>query len=238
MVLNSKKTTLAYRCPACGKNIMGMVGMFTLSGDMIRLKCDCGGSSLQIRRSSDGKIHLTVPCMVCPNPHNYTIGEGAFFDKEIAVLTCAYTDVDTCFIGEQSKVEECLKESDEYLQTILDDAGFDSFKAFREGKDCLDYGSTPDDLGMFAYQVDEIVRFVISELKEDGAIKCGCEDPAEADYDFSMDGDKLRVFCKKCGYEKQFLMSGTDHANRFLNCDKIELEPKKPEQAESAKEEK
>ena len=225
MVLNSKKTTLAYRCPACGKNIMGMVGMFTLSGDMIKLKCDCGGSALQLKRTSDGKIHLTVPCIVCPNPHNYTIGEGAFFDKEIAVLSCAYTDVDTCFIGEQSKVEQCLKESDEYLETILEDAGFDSYEAFREGKGCLDRGQAPDDLGMFAYQVDEIVRFVLSELKSEGAIKCGCENPGDSEYDFGMVGDKLRVFCKTCGYEKLFPMSGTDHASEFLNCDSINLQP-------------
>lgn len=222
MVLKPKKTTIAYRCPACGHNIIGMVGVFMLSSDMIKLKCNCGKSELVLNRTQDEKIHLTVPCIVCPNPHNYTLSEGAFFDKDITILSCSYSDVDTCFIGDEDKVNECLKESDEYLERILDDAGFASYEDFITGKDMLD-GEVPNDLGLFSSQVDEIVRFVISELKEEDAICCGCRNKDEADYDFEILGEQLHIFCSKCGYEAFIPMTGTDHATAFLNIDRLVL---------------
>lgn len=223
MVLKPKKTTIAYRCPSCGHNIMGMVGVFMLSGDMIKLKCDCGKSELVLNRTPDGKVHLTVPCIVCPNPHNYTLSENAFFDKDITVLSCSYSDVDACFIGDEDKVSESLKESDEYLERILDDAGFASYDDFIAGKDMLD-SEAPNDLGLFSSQVDEIVRFVLSELKEENAIKCGCKDQNEAEYDFEILGEQLHIFCSKCGHEAFIPMTGTDHAAAFLNIDKLNLQ--------------
>ena len=55
MILKSKETTVAYRCPVCGKNIISVVGIFMLSGDLIKLKCDCGVSELTITSNSDLK---------------------------------------------------------------------------------------------------------------------------------------------------------------------------------------
>ncbi len=222
MVLKSKKATIAYRCPSCGHNIMGMVGIFMLSGDMIKLKCDCGKSELVINRTPDGKIHLTVPCIVCPNPHSYTLSEKAFFDKDLTVLSCTYSDVDTCFIGEEDKVTEALRESDEYLESILDDAGFDSYEDFITGKGSMK-SEAPSDLGLFSSQVDEIVRFVLSELKAEDAIHCGCKNPEDAEYDFEILGEQLHIFCTKCGNETFIPMTGTDHASAFLNIDNLNL---------------
>ena len=99
MVLNSKETTIAYRCPACGKFILGMVGIFSLSGDLIKLKCDCGGSELKIAYTNDRKLRITVPCMFCPAPHTYVLSSGAFFDRDLLALSCTYSSLDICFIG-------------------------------------------------------------------------------------------------------------------------------------------
>ena len=67
MVLNQKETTVAYRCPECGASVMSMVGVFTLTADMIRLKCPCGGSELEIVYTRDKKVRLNVPCFLCPS---------------------------------------------------------------------------------------------------------------------------------------------------------------------------
>lgn len=61
MILNSKETTIIYRCPHCGLSVVSVVGIFTLSGDMVKLKCDCGGSALVLTHTSDGKVRLTCP---------------------------------------------------------------------------------------------------------------------------------------------------------------------------------
>ena len=53
MILDKKETTIAYRCPECGASVVGMVGIFTLSADMIRLKCPCGKSELEFLYTKD-----------------------------------------------------------------------------------------------------------------------------------------------------------------------------------------
>jgi len=63
MVLNPKETTLAYRCPHCGAGVMSIVGLFTLTADMLKLKCDCGKSELTVVYS-DGKVRLTEKAFV------------------------------------------------------------------------------------------------------------------------------------------------------------------------------
>ena len=56
MILEEKKTTVAYRCPKCGGGIMSVVGFFKLAADMVKLKCDCGESEMTVVYSKDS-IH-------------------------------------------------------------------------------------------------------------------------------------------------------------------------------------
>ena len=73
MILNQKQTTLAYRCPHCGASVTSMVGVFSLSADMIRMKCPCGESDLSVVYTKDKKVRLSVPCFLCPKPHTFTL---------------------------------------------------------------------------------------------------------------------------------------------------------------------
>ena len=58
MVLKNTESTIAYRCPHCGSGILAMVGVFALSGDMIKLKCTCGCSELVMQKAEEEKIRL------------------------------------------------------------------------------------------------------------------------------------------------------------------------------------
>ena len=78
MILDSRETTVAYRCPHCGQTTVSVVGVFALSGDLIRLKCGCKKSELQISYTSDRKIRITTPCLVCRKPHTFVLGAGTF----------------------------------------------------------------------------------------------------------------------------------------------------------------
>jgi len=221
MILNSKDTTVAYRCPVCGKNIISIVGIFALSGDMIKLKCDCSQSELVISYTSDRKIRLTVPCLVCPNPHNYVIGANSFFERELFTLSCTYSDIDICFIGTKDQVLEALKRSDEELMKMLSEAGYDDYDVFSSERDAYQGGERD----YWDPEIEEIVRFVLRELEDDKKIHCGCED-GECESDFEFEDEDVRIFCTKCGYEKRVPMSSTLTANVFLHTDELTLEKK------------
>lgn len=209
MILDHKMTTIAYRCPACGSIVKSMIGAFSLSGDMMRLKCPCKESDMTVERKRDGKIRLTIPCFLCPNPHSYTISEKVFFGKELFTFPCAYTGVDIGFVGSAEEVEKAVDEADRTLAQMFDDADF-------EDVSCHNKERVFDDP-----QILDIILYIIEDLAEEGKIYCGCEDGGE--YEVSVGDDSIFVNCKKCGHKAEIPAGSTLAANAFLHCDEIHL---------------
>ena len=196
MILNSKETTVAYRCPKCGKMVFSVVGVFTLSGDMFKLKCGCGESELVIRYTSDRKIRLTVPCIVCSNPHSYTISSKAFFDENVFRFSCPYSSVDICLAGESEAVIEAAKEEDD---------------EYHSGK----YADP---------EMQSLIHFMLCELEDEESITCKCGHHGH--YEFKFVGDKLDnvlIWCTECGASVSIPITDTIAANAFLHIDKLQL---------------
>ena len=100
MILHENKTFLAYRCPHCGTGVIGLCGTFALGGGrLFRLRCACGESNMSVCETSDHKIRLSVPCLLCRTDHHYVLSPSLFFGKELFLLNCTYSDLDICFSG-------------------------------------------------------------------------------------------------------------------------------------------
>ena len=219
MILDDKKVSVAYRCPSCGKGVISVIGVFSLSGDMLKLKCGCGKSELVIQRSADGGFRFTVPCFICPNPHHYRVSRQALFSKELFSFGCTYPGFDTCFIGEHQKVLDALDKSAEMLEGLAADAGVDDLDMLHRGSPEL----AADDP-----MIDEVIRFTIADLRDSGELYCGCVDKEKAAYFYEFlppDFTDLRIYCAGCGYEKKVPITGTESAQAFLNADELRLEP-------------
>lgn len=210
MILDKKETTVAYRCPDCGSIVMSLVGIFTLTADMIRLKCPCGGSEMEIIYTKDKKVRLNVPCFLCPSPHSYLISSQMFFDRDIFALPCSYSGFDICFIGKQSEVEAKTKESEKELLEMLGDTDFSELEKTR-GKN----------IELSDPQILDIVMYVIHELAEDRCISCSCG--TDGDYEVDICDDHLTVRCKICGDSVDIPTNSIIAANDFLAVDKLVL---------------
>ena len=214
MILNQKETTVAYRCPECGATVMSMVGIFTLTADMIRLKCPCGCSELEIVYTRDKKVRLKVPCFLCPSPHSYLISSQMFFDNELFALPCGYSGMDICFVGRKDKVQAAMKEAEEELLEMLGDTSFEELSGQRKnGPDTL---TDP--------QVLDIVTFVVHDLADEGKILCSC--PDGGDYETQILDDCIRVRCRQCGDSIDIPAGSLTAANDFLSCEELDLRPK------------
>ncbi|MBQ2810111.1 MAG: hypothetical protein IKA43_05455 [Clostridia bacterium] len=211
MILNQKQTTLAYRCPCCGGVPTSMVGVFSLSGNLFKLKCDCGGSVMTVEKTSDGKMRLSVPCLVCNCSHSYLISSSVFFDSDIFVIPCSLSGVDICFIGKSESVERAVDESNRELLALL---GEEDLEALRNQERNRDELSDP--------QVLEIVRYVINELNEENAIYCNCPE-GHGEYNCDIYDDYVTVRCVKCGAKQDIPTNSTIKAHEFLECDKLIL---------------
>ena len=222
MILNEKKTTVAYRCPKCGAGVMSVVGLFGLNSHMVKLKCDCGGSEMTMVMGSDKKVRFTVPCIFCPNPHNFTISSNLFFNKDLFVLPCPYSDMNIAMIGEINHVRAELSRSELELLDLFEKSGLGGLEGLAS------FEQSNREAGLGDPQVLDIIKYVITELDEEGRISCKCErgedEESEGDYEIEVLEEAVRVSCKRCGASKTIPTNSLIAANDFLNIDSLELE--------------
>ena len=214
MVLETKQTTVAYRCPHCGTGVMSAVNPFLLGGSMVRLKCECGNSYMEIAPAPEGKIRLTVPCLFCPNPHHFTVTEKIFYGQDLFVLPCPYTDFNIGVIGEVNHVKAELSRTELEMMDLMEKNGIESFASLH----------TEAERNVTDPQVLEVVLFVIRDLDEEGKIFCRCEEGEEREYDAEVLADGVRVTCRRCGATKLLPTDSMVAAHEFLNCDALYLE--------------
>lgn len=214
MVLESKQTTVAYRCPHCGTGVMSVVGIFQLKADMLRLRCTCGKSEMTVVHGKDGKIRFTVPCILCPNPHSFSVSSSLFFNKELFVLPCPYSDINICMMGDSNHVKAELSRSELELLDLLEKSGAQSFESLH----------SEEERALSDPQIVDIVTYVIRELDEEGHIYCRCEDNSNSEFEAEILPEGVRVTCKTCGATKLVETNSLIAAHEFLNADRLDLE--------------
>ena len=164
--------------------------------------------------TNDKKVRLTVPCLICPKPHNFTVSQSVFFGRDLFVLPCPYSDLNICFMGETNHVKAELARSELELLDLMEKNGIADLEALhKEEEDIL-----PDP------QVLDIVMFVIHDLEAEGKIYCKCADHDDGEYDCQMMEDGILVFCKKCGASHVVPVDNFLGAQAFLDCDSLRLE--------------
>ncbi len=215
MILTDKKTTVAYRCPCCGQAVFSVVGVFTLTADMLKLKCQCGGSDMTITRTGDDKIRLTLPCLVCPKPHSYLLSRDIFFSGDLFVIPCSYSGIDIAFMGSSEKVSAAVEEQAKILNNILEENGLDSFERLKQ-----DERSEEQEYS----QLEDLVRFMLCELDDEGKIECYCKEEGEIPYyGFQILSERVRVFCECCNADAEIPIGSVSDTDAFLSLKELKL---------------
>ena len=221
MILDSKETTIAYRCPHCGKMVFSVVGVFTLSGDLLKLKCGCGKSEMTMQYSSDRKIRLNVPCIVCSNPHTFVISSKTLFNEDVFHLSCTYSGVDICLAGKHEAVIEAAKQADEDLLELLKGAGIPDLETFIEAR------SEDDEKQADKYpdpEMQSIVHFMLCELEDEENITCKCGHHGHYEFKFVGNNlDNVLIWCTECSASVSIPLTDTVAANAFLHIDELKL---------------
>lgn len=213
MVLNPGQTHVAYRCPECGCAVYGFVGKFALSAGMLRLKCTCGKSAMDISVTQDKKVRLSVPCIFCKQNHSFVVSTSIFFERDIFLLNCPYSNMDICFIGEKEKCDNEVKRTGEELERLLADLEAEKLSDIQP-QDMDEEEVLPDPT------VYDTIRFLVKELEYDGGVECPCD---EGEYDLRFCSEGIQVYCKKCGATYTFNTHAEAACEDYLRLDHIKL---------------
>ncbi len=214
---NVREIAIAYRCPSCGASVLSPAGIFTLTGDMLKLKCECGDSELTAAYTPARKLRVSAPCIVCGKAHSYMLDPTALMraDKEALKIPCGYTGIDLCFIGTVDKIGKAIEEANGELVKIMQDAGL---------QDIADLHREDDEKREIDPEVDDIVRFMVADLREEGKIHCRCKSQNRASYKYTILDKFVRIYCEGCGAIADFPLTGAGSAAEFLSTDEINLE--------------
>ena len=211
---STKHTHIAYRCPECGTIVFGLVGeAIAHAASMLRLKCECGKSALDITPTQDKKIKLSVPCVLCRDNHNFVLSPALFFERELFTGGCPYSNLDIIFIGEKEKVDEALQKNTEALQKLIKDMEVETLEELQP-EDMDEDEVLPD------AQVYDLIRFVVKDLEADGKVDCPCH---SGSYDLRYAPGGIQVYCTECEASHFFSCVSAAAAEDYLTVDEIIL---------------
>jgi len=213
MIKSPGQTHVAYRCPSCGTTIYGFVGKFALKANMLRIKCSCGQSAMDITITNDDKIRLSVPCLFCAQNHNFVVSQSIFFGRDLFLLGCPYSNMDICFIGEKEKTDKELERSEKELMRLLTDLEAESIEDIQP-KDMEECEILPDP------QLYDIIRFVIKDLEEEGKVDCPCH---RGTYELRFCDEGIEVYCPDCGAKEIFSVPNIAASEEYIKIDSLTL---------------
>lgn len=209
----TKRTQIAYRCHDCAVATVGFLGGLSAVSDMLRLKCECGGSALDIKKQNDGKVSLSVPCVYCKTNHSYVVSNNIMQRDELTKFSCPYSGMGIAFIGDEESVSKEVENSAEELSRIMTSLEAETVSDIQPqdvGED-----SMPPDPAIY-----DTLNFVVRDLEADNAVKCPC---ANGPYDLRFTDDGMQVYCKSCGATYDFYAKSVSVAEEYLTIDSITL---------------
>ncbi len=209
----SRHTHIAYRCPECATATVGLVGEFALSASMLRLKCECGGSSLDITLTNDKRLRLSVPCVFCKDNHNFTVSQEIFFDKDLFRLNCPYASMDICYTGKKEEIDKALEENSAALEKLISDMGCESLKDIQP-IDVDEDEILPD------ASVYDTIRLLVKDMECEGTIDCPCH---SGSYDLRYAPGGIQVFCPECMASHTFDCTSAASAEEYLALSRLDL---------------
>ena len=207
------KNQIAYRCPKCGVATVGFLGGLTAVSDMLRLKCACGESALDIKGQRDGLIHLSVPCVYCGDSHGFNIGKDMAFCEQTLKLPCPYSGMDIAFIGEPLSISQELTRSAEELTRIMMSLEAEELSDIQPQD--VDENECPPDPAIY-----DTLNLVVRELEAEERIKCLCD---EGKYELRFCDEGMQVYCAHCGASYTFFARSASLAEEYLSIDSIKL---------------
>lgn len=175
-MLVSTLTTLALRCPNCGKIIFHALSRFSFGkGGDHKIDCECGNIAASICRKGNHVFCLQVDCMMCDERHVYTYRSKDLWQTGVTALLCVHTGAEIGFIGSREAVLNNVKKVDRSVHEIAEDMGYDKYFASPE----------------IMYQVLELLH----AMTDQGNMSCSCgSDQLEVE----VFPDRVELSCLGC----------------------------------------
>lgn len=175
-MLIKTETTLALRCPDCGRSTMQTLSRFDLGrGKSKEILCSCG-SQLFVGSTKNQKSYwLEVNCVICEATHLFRLTPRELWPHDVVYLFCQETGLELGCIGTYEQVRSYLQTDEQTLEILVEEMGGESY--FRNAEVMLN-----------------TLTFVHT-LAEEGRLVCPC---GENRIELEIFPDRVELHCRHC----------------------------------------
>lgn len=175
-MLISTQTTLALRCPSCGKMDLYALSRFACAGGAnSKVMCECGTCLLSYCQKGRNVVRLQVECLMCETKHVYSYKNGELWNGSVITIKCENTGMEIGFLGPKDLVMMSVRQADRSLREMADELGYDKYFINTD----------------IMYQVLEILR----KMAGDGRMSCGC---GGSQLEVEVYPDRVELSCSAC----------------------------------------
>lgn len=193
-------TTLAIRCPQCGRLELTVLSRFALGkGKSMKVHCSCGHHQLTVGIRQK-RVWFQVPCYLCDGLHFLYYHPELFWGPELKQISCAETELQLGVFGSEEAVANYAKPGSSELERLLEDDAFD------------DYFDEPGVMYQLLSQVQS--------LSEAGNLTCHCGNREIA---IDIFPDRLELSCGECGSYETLSAVVDEDLEPLLLADRLEI---------------
>lgn len=198
----STQTTIALRCPRCGKLEFYALSRFGLNrGTIVQLTCECGTLLLSIVKKSRQTYNFEIECIMCEMKHVINYRASQIWTNNVTVLVCNHTGVEIGFVGAKESVKKSIKKVDRSIREIAEEMGYEK------------YFLNPD----IMYQVLGLVR----QMSDEGKMSCGC---GCNQLEIEVFPDRIEFNCPNCQAQGILFAETIKDLQRTYSLKRIKLE--------------
>jgi ribosomal protein L44E len=169
------QTTLALRCPTCGKMDFHRVSLFGLGKERrMEYGCSCGEREILVGKIPGG-VWLQVNCLFCEDVHLVKMTSKDFWGRGATPVLCPNTGAEMAYLGPEAEVRK-------YLNNI--------------GNNSEDL--KPDSILNECFQNPEVMSRILTHLHvlaQEGKLVCPC---GYKDMEVQVNEADVKVYCPRC----------------------------------------
>lgn len=194
-------TTMALRCPVCGKLDYYLLSPFAIDKrDGQIIQCECGYNLLTVGRKKN-TFWLEIECCMCESSHIYYFPMKAIWHNKLLTLICMETGIEIAFLGPQKQVYQKVQDAEKTVEQIAEELGYG------------DYFINPD---IMYKTLDKI--HAISDANN---LSCSCGNQR---LDVEVYTERVEIYCEHCGATGIVFAENLQDLISVNNLDKIILQ--------------
>ncbi len=201
-MLISARTTIALRCPNCGRLVLLSVSRFDFGRkESIGMTCECGEAVLEITKKGKTHFCLQVECIMCEAKHTFTYKSINMWSDEVKTISCENTGMEIGLFGQRDLVKENIKAIDKSVRQMLKDVEYDGY-----------FSNTGIMRRVLEY---------VNDLNGQGLVSCSCGNNR---LEVEVFPDRIELTCPHCQAVGILFAETPRDLNRVCNLGNILLE--------------